>query len=130
MNTRKRSSKSSLLLVFTHGLSDLKIFCRALNPEYFDGFDSNFESAQEFIQYYVTAQQELRRLTRAWFESGPNMKKLLASDPTLMSEVNNFRINLIPTSTGRAHLTWFTLPAGTNRPDPPHSRTSTLFPSC
>jgi hypothetical protein len=117
MKTRKRSSKPSFLLVTTNGLSDLKLFCKTLNPEYFDGFEPNVEGAQEIFQYYSSAQRELRRLTRTWFESGPNTRKLLANDPVLMSELNNFRVNLIPTGTGRAQLMWFTLPVETNKPD-------------
>jgi hypothetical protein len=48
---------------------------------------------------------DLRRLVKTWRDSGPNLQKMLDADRTLNRRVENvFRVSLLATKSGRAHL--------------------------
>jgi hypothetical protein len=52
---------------------------------------------------------ELRRLVKAWRDSGPNLAKLLDADKALADRTRHGRTLLVPTTSGNGHLLW--LPA-------------------
>jgi hypothetical protein len=54
---------------------------------------------------------ELKRLVTVWVQSGPNLRKMFDEDPELKRRTMHGRTLLIPTRTGRGHLSWL--------PDPP-----------
>jgi hypothetical protein len=104
-----RGKQESILLV-APDLEDLKGFIEPLNTDGF-WFRSPVEDGWERVWIdYRPIQQELRRLVQAWFDSGPNVAKLLSADPVLAREAHRFRAELFPTETGRAKLTYLTAP--------------------
>src|SRR5271157_3214397 len=50
--------------------------------------------------------RELRRLVQAWFDSGPNVAKLLSDDPFLARLSPIVRAHLEPTKGSHAHLSY------------------------
>src|ERR1035441_10147191 len=53
---------------------------------------------------------ELRRLVKAWLESGPDLKKMLEADKVLSRNVRHGRTLLVATGGGRGHLLWLPNP--------------------
>jgi hypothetical protein len=49
---------------------------------------------------------ELRRLVTDWFDSGPNLRKMLGKEPELHRRGTQGRTDLIPTETGAGVLLW------------------------
>jgi hypothetical protein len=113
MARRKQS-----ILLFAPDLEELKGFTEPLNTEFF-WFRSPAKGGSERVLIdYRPVQKELRRLVRAWFDSGPNVIKLLESDPILAREARRFRAQLIPTSAGHAKLDYLTAPEKMNPAEP------------
>jgi hypothetical protein len=52
----------------------------------------------------------MRRLVRAWFDSGPNVSNLLDADPMVDLATRNSRPYFIPTKSGTARLAYLTVP--------------------
>jgi hypothetical protein len=50
--------------------------------------------------------QELRKLVRAWQESGPNLRKMLAAHKSLAERVHRGSTFLMPTEDGNGYLGW------------------------
>jgi hypothetical protein len=67
---------------------------------------------------YQPVQRELHRLVQAWFDSGPNVSKLLEANPILARAALRFHAHLIPTKSGRAKLTYTPNPEGMAPGDP------------
>jgi hypothetical protein len=57
---------------------------------------------------------ELRKLVRAWQESGPNLAKMLDADKALARRADHGVTRLLPTNTGKGHLLWLPTPPGFN----------------
>lgn len=57
---------------------------------------------------------ELRRLVKAWQESGPNLAKMLDADKVLARRAKLGRTHLVPTKTGKGHLLWQPIPPDFN----------------
>lgn len=114
MTKRKQNS----ILLFAPDLEELKDFTEPLNTEYF-WFRSPVKGGSErVLKDYRPVQKELRRLVQAWFDSGPNVQKLLNEDPVLAREAQRFRAHLIPTNTGHAKLDYLTAPEKMNPAEP------------
>jgi hypothetical protein len=103
-------SKQESILLFAPDLEDLKGFIEPLNTDGF-WYRSPVEGGRERVWIdYRPVRRELRRLIQAWFDSGPNVAKLLSADPVLAREARRFRAELFPTETGRAKLMYLTAP--------------------
>lgn len=62
---------------------------------------------------YRPAQRELRRLVQAWFDSGPNVKRLFDSEPTLTEAARHFQASIVATDGPTARLIYLTVPEST-----------------
>lgn len=51
-------------------------------------------------------QEDLRRLVRRWFESGPNLRVMLSTDAVLSQQFKQVETTFHPTSTGRGYFAW------------------------
>lgn len=97
MAAKSRKHGSDAVLLFSRGLEEVEWFAACLNTE-FSRADVPVEGVlQKVWMDYRPVQQELRRFVGAWFDSGPNVSKLLRSDPFLTRQALNFRAHLIPT---------------------------------
>jgi len=90
------------------GAFSLQLFCKALNPDFFLGSEELEKAQPKLMASYRLTQQELLRLTRAWFDAQGNIKLLLNSDPVLARAAYRFPARLVPTATGQAVLEFFT----------------------
>jgi hypothetical protein len=66
----------------------------------------------QFITRVLRSPEEgkkLRSLVDRWFDSGPDLQKMLIEDPELHRQLNNGRCHVVPTGTGGRLLA---LPAG------------------
>jgi hypothetical protein len=109
-----RHDPNSILLLGP-GLADLKGFVRALNTNRF-WKDLEVEGKWKRVRKdYRPVQRELRRRVRAWFESGPNVSKLLAADADLARAAGEIRARLVPTKMACGQLVYSTVPESTKR---------------
>lgn len=104
----KRKQKSILLL--TPDVDTLSRFVEALNTDFFYLPIPTMGGLQRIKRDYRPVQRELRRLVRAWFDSGPNVAKLFSADLVLAQAALHCRAHLIPTKTSRAQLVCVTVP--------------------
>jgi hypothetical protein len=96
-----RKARSKQVLVGEPSRKDLEEICQVLNSKKAKG---TFE---------------LQRLVKAWFASGPNLKKMLHADHRLWGDVqNSWRSLYVPTNTGRAHIALFPEGPGENKESP------------
>ncbi len=57
---------------------------------------------------------ELRKLVKAWQESGPNLTKMLDADKALAHRAERGVTRLVPTNSGKGHLLWLPTAPGFN----------------
>jgi hypothetical protein len=93
------------ILASAPGTGDLKRFVQLLNTEDY-WIASLLEGRQKVGGDYRPVQRELRRLVREWFDSGPNVSKLLNADPMVDQVAQIFRPYFIPTQCGTARLAY------------------------
>jgi hypothetical protein len=101
--------KQELILQFGPEPEDLVGFVKNLNDDYIV-YESPLRRGQKVLKDFRPVKSELRRLVQAWFDSGPNIRKLLEGDPILAREAASFRAQLFPTESGIAKLTYLTVP--------------------
>ena len=102
-------SKQQSILASAPGTGELKRFVLLLNTEdYWSA--SLLEGRQKVGGDYRPVQRELRRLVREWFDSGPNVSKLLDADPMVDQAARDFRPHFVPTKSGTARLAYLTPP--------------------
>jgi hypothetical protein len=102
-------SKQESVLASVPDMEALKRFILLLNiEEYWPA--SLIEGRQKVGGDYRPVQKELRRLVREWFNSGPNVSKLLDADPMVDRAARDFRPHFVPTKRGTARLAYLTVP--------------------
>jgi hypothetical protein len=110
-------SKQESVLLFGPEPEDLEGFVKNLNRDYY-WHESPLKRGQKVLKDFRPVKRELRRLVQAWFDSGPNVRKLLDRDPVLAREAYSLRAELFPTTTGHAKLTYLTAPEKMNPFEP------------
>ena len=111
-------NKSNSILLISPDLDSVKAFVYALNAEVaFFPKPVNGELTLCKLDYRPV-QTELRRLVEAWYKSGPNVSKLLESEPLLERESRSFRAHMIPTQTAQARLLYISVPDNMDPRDP------------
>lgn len=113
-----RLGKQDSVLLAAPDIETLKGFVDALNTKVFPFIVPGESGWRRVLKDYQPVQWELRRLARAWLDSGPNIVKLFSADPILAQASLSVRAHLIPTKGGRAHLTCVTVPDNLAPGDP------------
>jgi hypothetical protein len=102
-------TKQKSILASPPGTETLNQFVRLLNTtDYWNA--SLIKGRQKMGGDYRPIQAEMRRLVRAWFDSGPNVSKLLDADPGIDQATRDIRPFFIPTKTGIGQLAYLTPP--------------------
>jgi hypothetical protein len=91
------------------GVDMLERFVELLNLDDY-WFATLIEDRKKIGGDYRPVRQELRRLVRAWYNSGPNVCKLLDAVPRLNQFAEDFRPYFIPTTGRTAHLAYLDVP--------------------
>jgi hypothetical protein len=113
-----RGQQGSVLL-FAPDLEQIKGFVRWLNTEELRFLLPDKSGGRRWVSKdYRPLQAELRRLVGAWSQSGPNVRKLLASEPILAQESQKLQAHLVPANTGVAKLTYTPFPETLNHVKP------------
>jgi hypothetical protein len=110
MSEQRTTGKQDSVLFLAPDKETLKMFVGALNTEFsylpVPGKDGWLKMKLD----YRPVQRELRRLVKAWFDSGPNVAKLFSDDPALALAAMHCRLQLIPTKTRCAKVMCVTVP--------------------
>ena len=93
--SRKKKRRDSVFL-FSPDLDGIKRFIRNLNDEYFEHTSPVGRGRSVRIDLRPT-RKELRRLVRAWMDSGPNVSKLFKAEPALAAEARSLSAEVIVT---------------------------------
>jgi hypothetical protein len=98
-----RAHPDSILLM-PPGLPELRGFVNGLNTKGLRFLVPSPKGKQWVDVDLALVNAELHRLVHAWFKSGPNTRKLFATNPSLVLKARSFRTELIPTNTGCVQL--------------------------
>ena len=104
-----RKAKQESILASAPGMGTLNQFVRLLNTTDYSNA-SLIKGRQKIGGDYRPVQAEMRRLVRAWFDSGPNVTKLLDADPMVARATQNSQPFFIPTKSGIGQLAYLTPP--------------------
>jgi len=102
-------TKLKPILASAPGMETLNQFVRLLNTTDYWGA-SLIQGKQKIGGDYRPIQAEMRRLVRAWFDSGPNVSKLLDANPMVNRATRDTTPYFIPTKSGNAQLAYLTTP--------------------
>jgi hypothetical protein len=108
--------KLQLAPSFSLDLGMLESFVRGLNAEFtYSHMGKGEKATRNDMREFRT---ELRRLTKAWFDSGPNVRRLFDLEPALGRSADNVRAELLPTRIGYAQLRVKAKALGKSQDDP------------
>jgi hypothetical protein len=120
-----RQSLPTPVLFFAPAQEEVDAFCKCLNMEVLYYYQPKENGLKAVKEDYRPVQSELRRLTEAWFDSGPNVRKLFYNDPVLARAAARIDARLIATSNGHAQLI-YTNPKNMS-PREPYGRALGMF---
>jgi len=110
MSKRNTTAKQESVLFLAPDVGSLEMFVEALNTDFYHIPIPINGGWQRHKGDYRPVQCELRRLVKAWFDSGPNVMKLFSDDPVLALAAMHCRAHLIATKTNRARVICMTVP--------------------
>ena len=101
-----RDKKPDGILRFGPDLYTLQMLVGALNTSSYAFLVPTEGGWRKVRGDFTPVNRELRRLVQAWFDSGPNVSKLMSEETSFARLSPILRAYLMPTSGGRAHLVY------------------------
>jgi hypothetical protein len=120
-------TKHESILVTAPDVGTLTRFVQLLNTEdYWSA--SLIEGRQKIGGDYRPIQKEMRQFVQAWLASGPNVSKLINTNPRLNRAIEHFRPRFIPTKSGTARLAFLSPPEYSPHSKPVEIATGLFLP--